>query len=75
MTPTLRVASTSMRGMHAHLSIPLAFKIEEVILTLGPRGLYLVWTWSHHDQPLHSLSPKIFPQMAPIVRAQFGAQA
>ena len=42
MASDLRMASTSMGGMNAALSIPPAFKVEKVILSLGPRGLLLM---------------------------------
>ena len=44
MTPAMRVASTGMHGMHIYLPVPLMFKIEKIVLMLGPHGLYLVWT-------------------------------
>ena len=44
MTPTSRVAPTSMGGVHTNFSVPSLLKIEEKILTLGPYGFHLVWT-------------------------------
>ena len=35
VTPALRLAA-SMGGMHTNLPVPSAFKINEMILTLGP---------------------------------------
>ena len=42
MTPTLRVAPTSMSGMHTNLLVLSLLKIEEMILTLGPYGFLTV---------------------------------
>ena len=44
MTPTSRVAPTSMGGMHTNFSVPFLLKIEEMILTLGPHGFLAIWT-------------------------------
>ena len=44
MTPTSRMASTSMGGMHTSLLVPSALKIEEMILTLGPHRFLSIWT-------------------------------
>ena len=61
MTPTPRVALTSMSGMHTSLPVLSTLKIEEMILALGPHGLLLVWFWTYHNWSLHSLSHKEFP--------------
>jgi len=42
MTPTLRVAPTSMGGMHTDFSVPSLLKIEEMILTWGPHGFLVI---------------------------------
>ena len=42
VTPTLRMAFTSMGGVYTKLLVPPMFKIEEVILTLGPCRFLLV---------------------------------
>ena len=44
MTPTLRVASTSMGGMHTDLLVPSLLKINKMILTLGPYKFLLIRT-------------------------------
>ena len=44
MTPTLRVASTSMGGMHTDLPVPSLLKINKMILTLGPYKFLLIRT-------------------------------
>ena len=44
MTPTSRVAPTSMGGMHTNFLALSLLKIEKMILTLGPHGFRLVWT-------------------------------
>ena len=49
MTSRLRLTVTSMDSMYTSFLVPFAPKNEEIILTLGPLGFYLVWTWSHHD--------------------------
>ena len=36
VTLASRLASTSMGSMHTNLLVPFAFKINEMILTLGP---------------------------------------
>ena len=36
VTPTLRLVPASMGGMHTNLPVSSAFKINEIILTLGP---------------------------------------
>ena len=72
---TPRLTLTGVGSMHTSLSVPLSFKITEVILTLRPRRLYLVWTkptivlcWIHYDT-------SNFSQMAPIVRTRFESLA
>ena len=42
VTLTSRLAPTSMSGMYTNFTIPPSFKIEELVLTLGPNKLFLV---------------------------------
>ena len=42
MTPTSRMAPTSMGGIHTNSSVPSLLKIEEMIFTLGPDGFLVV---------------------------------
>jgi len=44
VTSKSRMASACMRSMHAALSISHTFKIKEIILSLGPRGVLLMGT-------------------------------
>ena len=64
-----------MGGVYASFLILLAFEVKEVVLLLGTHGLLLMGTWSYHRWPLYSLLHKFFPQMAPIVKTCFAAQA
>ena len=60
VTPTSRITSTSMHGMHANLLVPSSLKIEELVLALGTNRLLPVWPWTHHSWTLNS--PKLkFP--------------
>ena len=42
VTPSLRLESASMRGVHTNLTVPHLLKVEELILTLGTNRLLLV---------------------------------
>ena len=55
MAFTTSLASTSMCSTYISLSVPLPFKITEVILTLRPHRFCLMWTWTYHLWKLKSL--------------------
>ena len=57
-----------------NLSISPTFTIEEIVLSLGPRRLLLMRTWSYHASSLHSLLHKFSSQTALIVGTRFAAQ-
>ena len=61
VTPTSRVAPTSMGGMHTNLVIPSSLKIHKMILTLGPRRFLSIQTWTYHNWTLKSLQHQNFP--------------
>ena len=44
VTSNSKVTSTSMCGVHATFSISLAFKVKEIILSLGTHGFLLMGT-------------------------------
>jgi len=74
-TAHLGVALARLGGMHTPFSIPfnapILLKVRKFTLSLGPYGfcplgiclawVFLVWTWSYHVQPLHSLTHKFSP--------------
>ena len=71
VTPSSRLASTSMHGVHTNPTVPPPLKVEELILTLGTNRLLLVLPQSYNGWTLESLKLKHSPQTAPIVKAGF----
>ena len=71
VTPSSRLTSTSMGGMHTTFPILSSFKMKEMILMSRAHRFPLVWTWTYHNWPLYSLSHKNFPQTVPIVGTSF----
>ena len=61
VTPSLRLASTSMCGVHTNLTVLPLLKVEELILALGTNRLLMVLPQSYHGWMLGSLKLKQFP--------------
>ena len=71
----LRMAFTGVGSIHTSLSALSPFKVDKMILPLGPPRFCLVWTWTYYSWKSNSLSLQDFPQTAPIVRTRFSYQA
>ena len=61
VTTTPRMALTSVGSMHTSLSVPSLFKVNKMILPLGPLRFYPLWTWTCHNWKSNSLSLQDFP--------------
>ena len=56
-----RMAFTGVGSMHTSLSVPSPFKVDKMILPMGPPRFCLVWTWTYHSWKSNSLSLQDFP--------------